>query len=77
MFASQHSVTRADAVERRLLDRVASLSDLPRQGRPVALGMRQLSLPDVQLIVRYRIVEDDNVIRIVRVLHTRENRDQP
>ena len=76
MFAAEHSIERADRVEARLINRVASLRGLPRQGRPIGQAIRELSLPDVQLVVRYRIMDDQRGIRILRVWHTRENREQ-
>lgn len=77
MFAAEHSVPRADGIEERLETRVASLAGVPGQGRPVAGNLRQLSMPDVQLVVRYRILEEENIVRILQVWHTRENREQP
>lgn len=74
MFAAQHSIERADRIETRLEERVESLAGLPFQGRPAADGRRQLSIPDSQLVVRYRVAEDEDSIRVLEVWHTRENR---
>ena len=76
MFAAEHSVARAERLDARLFSRAESLGGMPHQGRPVKGDMRRLSIPDIQLIVRYRILEDENAIRILRVQHTRENRDE-
>ena len=74
MFAAEHSIARADRIERRLDRRLGSLASVPEQGRPVADRARLLSLPDIQLVVRYRIIDDENTVRILQVWHTRENR---
>lgn len=71
-FNAGRSVELAERIEARLDDRVATLSGVPGQGRPVGRTRRQLSIPDIQLVVRYRI--DEDAIRILRVWHTRENR---
>ena len=77
MFLAERSVDRAERVESRLDRRVASLSGVPRQGRRVGEGRRELSIPDIQVSVVYRIVEEKNAIHILRVWSTRQNREEP
>ncbi|WP_374943499.1 type II toxin-antitoxin system RelE/ParE family toxin [Sphingomonas sp.] len=77
MFLAEHSVVRADKVEARLRQRVNSLLGVPSQGHPVARGRRELSIPEIQLRVVYRIAEEENAIRILRVRSTRQNREGP
>lgn len=77
MFAAEHNVVRADRIMARLESRADSLGGMPLQGRPVQGDVRRLSLPHIQLVLDYRIVEDENAVRILRVWHTRENREEP
>lgn len=76
MFVAEYNVSRADRIEAPLEARIATLAGVPEQGRPVAGEMRQLSIPDIQLVVRYRIVEREDVVKILQVWHTRENREE-
>ena len=72
MFQADRNIAYADRVNVRFEQRLVSLASLPRQGRPVRGNMRQLAIPDIQLVLRYRI--DEDAIRILRVWHSRENR---
>jgi toxin ParE1/3/4 len=64
-------IDRADAIQRRIQHAPLRLHALPFAGRPgVVPGTRELLLRDLQYVVVY-VVEDDGV-RIVRVLSTRE-----
>lgn len=75
MFSAAYNVGRADRIEARLVSRAASLASVPGQGRPIGDGVRRLSLPDIQLVLHYRVLDDEDAIRIIRVVHTRENKD--
>ena len=77
MFAAEHSVARADRVEARLESRVETLAGVPGLGRPTGGNVRELSIPDIQLVVRYEVDEERALIRILRVWHTRENWEEP
>jgi plasmid stabilization system protein ParE len=63
----------AEKVRLRIGERVASLSQLPRQGRRISADVRVLPVTDVQYVVTYSVTEA--LIIILRVHHTRENRD--
>ena len=75
MFQSDRSMVQAYGVYERLEQRIASLGSFPKQGRPLRDGTRELSVPDIQLVFRYRM--DEDAVRILRVWHTRENREEP
>jgi plasmid stabilization system protein ParE len=77
MFLAEQSVVGADKVEARLHQRLESLRGVPRQGRPIAEGRRELSIPDIQLRVIYRIAPEENAVRILRLWSTRQNREGP
>lgn len=63
----------AEKVETRIVERVKSLSRLSGQGRRISSSVRVLPVPDVQYVVTYHV--SDSLITILRVHHTRENRD--
>ena len=73
-FLAERSVEWADRVEARIDDRVASLSGVPRQGRPAGRSHCDLSIPDINLVVRYRV--DEDAIRILEMWDTRQNRTE-
>jgi plasmid stabilization system protein ParE len=73
LFNIQRSATWAEKVELRLLERARSLLVTPRAGRVTReAGIRRLSVPDIQYVLDYRIMEDR--IRILRIYSTREIR---
>lgn len=73
-FVGERNADRADRIEARLDERVMSLTGVPGQGRPAGRAHRVLSIPDIRLVVRYRI--DEDAIRILRVWHAREHREE-
>ncbi|PTS90125.1 hypothetical protein DBR17_01965 [Sphingomonas sp. HMWF008] len=72
-FVAERDVARADRIATKVRRRCDILSKFPHLGRPVLQGRaRDLSLTDMQYIIRYRI-EDDEVL-IVGVRHTKQER---
>lgn len=72
-FVAERDVVRADRIEDEIRRRCDLLVKFPRLGRPVLnRKARDLSLTDMQYVVRYRI-EDDEIL-VVGVRHTKQNR---
>ena len=70
---SSYSDARAARVEDRIIECVASLLDFPYQGRPVrGATTRDLSIPDIQYLIRYQ--PDEQGVSIVRVWSIAERR---
>ena len=65
-FLADRNPDHADRTEERLEVRVASLRHAPNQGRSSEAGLRLLSIPDVQLVVAYRVEDDQVSIMAVR-----------
>ncbi len=75
-FVADFSPDRADLIEATLHRRIDQLLTFPKIGRIVrAPDVRALSLPDIQYVVTYSIVEDE--VRIIGIRHTREQRERP
>lgn len=75
-FLAARSVAYADRAEAKLRERAESLVDHPRIGRPVrGEHERELSVPDFQYRIVYRIADDQ--IRILRIWSTREQGERP
>ena len=73
-FNAERNVDLADRIEQRLHGAAALIRSCPRIGRPVAgEELRELSVPDVQSRITYRL-EAERIL-IVRILHARESRD--
>lgn len=72
LFPAQRNVPHAERVEARLREAGELIGGFARIGRPVWRTTRDLSLPDIQYVVRYRL--DEDAIRIISVRSTRENR---
>lgn len=70
------NLTRSEAwaarVETRLLSRSQALALTPNMGRPVVGNLRELSVPDVQYVLVYRMQPDE--VEIVSAHSTREDR---
>lgn len=76
LFAADRDVDRADRLERELRHRATLLAQFPRLGHPVGdTGLREMSLVNIQCVIRYRVTDDE--VLILRVHHTRENRERP
>ena len=73
LFHATWNVDYADRVDTRFRERLTTFGSMPHQGRAIGRTWRQLSIPDVQLAVRYRI--DEDAVRILRVWSTRQDRD--
>lgn len=70
-FNQGRSLSWAERVEDRLLERAGGLLATPRIGRPTPdPGVYRLSIPDIQYVIDYRIMSDR--IRVLRILSTRE-----
>lgn len=75
-FNAQRSVTYAERVDARLLERADAIERMPHMGRPLGrAGLRTLSIVDIQYVIIYALV--DERITILRIHHTRQNRDAP
>jgi plasmid stabilization system protein ParE len=74
-YIEEHdSPSAAHRVALAIYQRVDSLSQFPRRGRPGRkLNTRELILPDLPFVAVYRVRED--VVEINRILHT--SRDRP
>ena len=73
-FNAAYDEDRAAKIDRRLIEAAALIERNPLIGRPVGQsGVRERSLTDIQHVGRYRVSEDG--IEILRVHHTRENRE--
>jgi plasmid stabilization system protein ParE len=76
LFAADKDVDRAERLEEELRRRSELLGRFPEAGRRIGTkGHRQISLVNLQCILRYRIA--DEVVLILRVHHARENRETP
>jgi plasmid stabilization system protein ParE len=74
-FLAERSVDHADRVEQRIRQRAESLRGHPFQGRPIpGRAERELPIADIQYVVVYAPEQD--VIRILRVWSTRQNREE-
>jgi plasmid stabilization system protein ParE len=72
-FNSDHSEPMAMKVERRLAERAQALARTPYLGRPAAgVGVRRLSVTDIQYVIDYELAED--LVVILRVRSAREIR---
>jgi plasmid stabilization system protein ParE len=70
LYLADRKVDCADKVEARIESRVASLSQLPWQGRPVpGTDLRELS----EHVIVYRL--ENEIVRIMRLWSTRERRE--
>lgn len=70
-FVAERDVARADRIANEIRRRCDILSNFSQLGRSVLRGQaRDLSLTDMQYIIRYRI-EDDEIL-IVGVRHTKQ-----
>ena len=72
LFLAERNVAYAERVEARLRATGDLIGKFPLIGRPVARTIRDMSLPDVQYVLRYRV--DEDAIRILEVWSTRQNR---
>jgi toxin ParE1/3/4 len=73
LYLADRSVELADSLEARIDSRVASLSRFPWQGRPTpGSDLRELSIPDTQHVVVYRVAGD--IVRIMRIWSTAQDR---
>lgn len=71
-FLADRSVELADRIEGAIRERVLRLEQFPMLGRPKdGLGIRELSLVDLQYRVAYVLTDDQ--VRIASVRSTREN----
>lgn len=76
LFLADHSVSYADRVEARLVERAESLGRMPQQGRRIPYSdARRLSVPDVQHVISHRI--EDDAVRILDLRSTRQQPEQP
>jgi plasmid stabilization system protein ParE len=72
-FNIERSKQWAERVEQCLLDWSEALTLTPRIGRVTEEpGVRRLSVPDIQYVIDYRIVDD--CIRVLQIYSTREIR---
>lgn len=78
LFLVERSEAYADRVETLVEERVKGLSRFPHLGRLIpGTSARRLSITEVQYIVDYQIEStEEDMIRILRVRSTRENRDE-
>lgn len=75
-FVADFSPERADVIEATLHRRIDRLLAFPKLGRIVrAPDIRALSLPDIQYVVTYSIVDEE--VRIIGIRHTREQGERP
>ncbi|WP_161988948.1 type II toxin-antitoxin system RelE/ParE family toxin [Sphingomonas glacialis] len=76
LFAADRDVGLAERLEEELRHRAELLAAFPKMGRRISdKGHREMSLVNLQCILRYRLADD--VILILRVHHARENRETP
>lgn len=71
LFMAERSAAHADHVEARLNAAAELLGSFPLIGRPVRRTIRDISLSDVQYVVRYRV--DEDAVRILGVRSTLQN----
>ena len=70
-FNEDRSLGWALRVDERIWERGISLGQFPDAGRPVkGVNQRKLSIPDIQYVITYRIVDDQ--VTIIRIESTRE-----
>jgi len=69
-FIASRDVVRADALDAYIRRRAERLASFPGLGRPIGKGVRDLSLTDIQYVVRHVVTDDE--IRIIGVRHTRQ-----
>lgn len=72
LFIAERSVPHAEKVEARLRQAALLIGAFPLIGRRVHRTTRDLSLPDIQYVLRYRL--DEDAVRVIAVRSTRENR---
>lgn len=72
---AEHDIELAAVTIFKIQDGAKLLQSNPRAGEPIAHALRKWSLPAIRYILTYQI--DDDVVRIVRVHHARENREAP
>ena len=75
LFLAERNVGHAQRVEARLRAAADLIGGVPLIGRRVVRTTRDLSLPDIQYVMRYRV--DEDAIRILEICHTRQNREAP
>ncbi len=76
LFVAAFSPDRADMIEATLHRRIELLLTFPKIGRIVrAPDVRAISLPDIQYVVTYRIVDEE--VWIIGIRHTREQGERP
>ena len=76
LFAADRDIGLAERLEDELRQRAELLAAFPNMGRRISdNGHREISLVNLQCILRYRLADD--VILILRVHHARENRETP
>ncbi|HYJ81563.1 MAG TPA: type II toxin-antitoxin system RelE/ParE family toxin, partial [Allosphingosinicella sp.] len=69
-FNLERSEALAAKLERRLRERAQAITLSPYLGRPLQdVGMRRLSVTDIQYVIDYELAEDS--VLIVRIRHTR------
>lgn len=72
-FNSERSNALATKLELRLTERAQALTLGPYVGRPLQdVGMRRLSVTDIQYVIDYELAED--LVLIARIRHAREIR---
>ena len=74
LFAADRDVVLAERLEEELRRRAELLASFPEMGRRINdKGHREMSMVNLQCVLRYRLADD--VILILRVHHARENRE--
>lgn len=75
-FIADYDVERADRIEAMLLAEAEYLARHPTFGRPVdTFGRRDWTMVKHPYVLRYRVDEEMDTLRILRVWHGRENRE--
>lgn len=78
LFLAERNTDYADRVEARIEERIETLAQLPRLGRPfAATGRRLLSVTDIQYVVEYEVQDEEDVVRVLSIWSPRQNREQP
>ncbi|WP_174278501.1 type II toxin-antitoxin system RelE/ParE family toxin [Sphingomonas bacterium] len=75
LFLAERSTFYAERVEARLRSAAALIGTVPFMGRRVVRTTCDLSLPDIQYVIRYRV--DEDVVRILEIYSPRQNREEP
>ncbi len=59
-----------------IYDSALSLRGTPNKGRPLRAQLRELIVPFGKgaYVIRYRVYEEEQIIRVVRIWHSRERR---